>query len=132
MKPYFYRLLVELFVIGLVPLIFHFVENRLYAGVIAGTVFIALGFYVISPGLRSVAGRRALSFWAGLLHLGVSAFPLFISRLMQADTKFEDVRIMGMTGPNFHRFSTAVYTMMLVATIIDVCLAHRRRNVSIL
>ena len=127
MRPYFYRLLAELFVIVLVPVIFHFVTNRLHAGIIAGSIFIALGFYVIWPGIQNAVGRRALSFWAGCLHLSISAFPLFLTRLMQADSKFEDVRILGMSGPDFHRFSTVIYSLMLVATVVDVALAYRRR-----
>jgi len=127
MKLYFYRLLVELFVIVLVPIIFNFVTNRLQAGIIAGSIFIALGFYVIWPGIKNAVGRRAISFWAGCLHLAISAFPLFVTRLLQADLKFEDVRIIGMSGPDFHRFSTVIYSLMLVATLIDLVIAYRRR-----
>ena len=126
MKKFGYRLIAELFVVVLVPLIFHYIENRLYAGMVAGTVFIVLGLYVIAPGLRAARDRACFSFWAGLLHLGISALPLFITRMINASSKFEEVQVLGLPGPVFHQFSTAVYTVLLVATALDLVIAYRK------
>ena len=126
MKKYGMRLVAELIVVALVPLIFRFIENRLYAGMVAGTVFILVGLYVIWPGVRQPDERKCFSFWAGLLHLVVSGLPLLVTRVLNASSKFEDVMVLGLPGPVFHRFSTAIFSVLLIATSLDLLVAFRR------
>jgi hypothetical protein len=120
LKKLLYRLVAEIVVIVVVIGLFQIIPNRLIAGVIAGSIFIGLGFYVVYPGIRDSVFRRTLSFWAAWAHLLLSAFPLFLTRLFHAGSSFEDVRVMGLPGPVFHKVSTTIYMIMLIATLADV------------
>lgn len=126
MKFFAWLLFLELVVVAIVPIIFVNIESRLVAGMIAGTIFIALGLFVFVKGLRERAFRKTFSFAAGCLHLFLSAFPLFITRLMNYSKGFEDVRVMGLPGPVFHQVSTAIFSLLLLATVIDLVLTWRR------
>ena len=111
--------LVEVLVIFMVGAAFSLIENKLHAGAIAGSLFVLLGLWIVAPGLKNAEYRKRPTFFAGLLHLFGSALPLLISRFAQADLKFEDVRVMGLTGPQFHQVSNVIYMILMAATAFD-------------
>lgn len=116
---------VELVVGGLAPVIFKTISDRFVAGMVAGAIFVALGVFLVVLGLQSKGFRRTASFWAGCLHLFASALPLLITRIVNYSRGFEDVLVLGLPGPVFHRVSTTIFTILLVATSIDLVRAWR-------
>lgn len=128
MKRYFAGLLVlELIVIAIVTTIFRLIADRAVAGVIAGTVFVLLGLFIVRGGWRDRAKRTA-SYWMGCVHLFGSALPLMITRLLNWSTGFEHVNVLGLPGPVFHRVSTTIYMIMLIATVWDLVRASRAQS----
>ncbi len=128
MKRYFALLLfLELIVIGLVTAVFKLVADRLTAGAIAGTVFVLLGFYIVRGGWKDRTKRTA-SFWMGCVHLFASSLPLMITRLLNRTGGFEDVNVMGLPGPVFHRVSTTIYLALIIATIWDLVRASKAQS----
>lgn len=123
-------LLAEVVVIFMVIAVFRLIESRLIAGAVAGTVFIALGVFVLTPGLRNREYRRSKTFVAGCLHLFLSALPLFVTRLLNAATDFQNVSVLGMPGPIFHRVSTGIYVLLLIATILDWIQSRKKDRVA--
>lgn len=119
-RNFIYFLAAELIVIGLVLLIFRFIEPRILAGATAGSVFVALGLYIFVSGVRNVEVRRSLTFVVGSIHLFVVALPLMITRFLNSSLVFEDVRVLGLPGPVFHQVSSYVYLALIVATVIDI------------
>ena len=121
--------LAEWIVIGVVICIFKFTETRLIAGALAGSVFVILGGWIFLTGLRDRSFRRSLTFWAGCLHLFASSLPLMITRFLNQTTSFQEVSVLGLSGPTFHRLSTSIYMILLVATFID-WMRVRRKSVA--
>ncbi|MES2964926.1 MAG: hypothetical protein V4760_13630 [Bdellovibrionota bacterium] len=109
----------ELIVIGAVVLVFKLVSERLVAGAVAGTFFVALGIWIASSGWSDRGFRRTPTFIVALVHLFASALPLMITRFMNSASVFDDVRVLGLPGPVFHRVSTAVYLLLMAATVFD-------------
>lgn len=127
MKKYFgFLLLAELAVIAVVVTIFRSIPDRFLAGAIAGTVFVLLGGYIVVSGLVEKE-KRGLSFWLGLVHLFVTSLPMMITRLLNSSTGFAEVNILGLPGPVFHRLSTTIYMILLIATALDFIFAWRRQ-----
>jgi hypothetical protein len=123
----FFRLLcAEILTIALVICLFKMIDDRFKAGMIAGGFFVALGAWILLKGLRDQNFRRSATFWAGCAHLFLSALPLLITRTMYSQESFSNVTIMGMTGPVFHRFSTGIYFVMMLATGYDVFRTSRK------
>lgn len=113
-------LIAELLVIALVPAIFRWIEPRLVAGMVAGSVFVALGLLIFISGLLRPEVRRSYSFVMGCVHLFVVALPMVTIRLLNSQSAFEDVRIWGLSGPVFHKLSTWVFMILLLATAVDI------------
>jgi hypothetical protein len=127
-KFYAWLLAVEVLIVALVPVIFTQIQSRLIAGLVGGTVFVALGVFIVIVGAQVPAFRRTPTFWAGCVHLFASGLPLMITRLMNMSVGFDDVLVLGMPGPLFHKFSTAVFVVLVIATVFDLLRAWRRER----
>lgn len=112
-------LIIELAVIAAVTVIFKIIPTRLYAGAMAGTLFVALGVWIVISGVRDRQVRRSASFALGAIHLFVISLPMMLIRFLNASSAFADVRIFGLAGPAFHQLSSVVYLLLIVATLVD-------------
>jgi hypothetical protein len=110
----------EIFTIVFAIMIFRSIENRIFAGAIAGSVFSLLGLWIVVTGLRRREMLRTGTFIAASIHLFAVALPMMITRLMNQALEFKDVLIWGLPGPVFHQLSTAVYMLLLLATVYDL------------
>ena len=125
MKRYFgFLLFFELVVIGLVVGAFKLIPERLVAGAVAGTIFVLLGLFIVRSGWKDRTKRTA-SFWMGCVHLFGSSLPLMITRLLNSSGSFEQVDVLGLPGPVFHRVSTTIYLVMMAATVWDLVRAGK-------
>jgi hypothetical protein len=128
MKRIYLRFLIsEILMIGAVALIFRTIPDRVLAGVVAGTLFVSLGLWILVLGLVSIKSvdpdRRfwhSATFWAGCAHLFLTSLPLMITRLLNWSTSFEQVDVLGLPGPVFHRLSTTVFSVLILATAFDL------------
>jgi hypothetical protein len=127
-KFYGWLLVVEFLVVAAAPVIFTTIESRLLAGMLAGAIFVALGIFIVMIGVQNRVFRRTPTFWAGCLHLFGSALPLLITRLMNVSKGFEDVRVLGLPGPVFHRISTGVFAVLMIATAFDLIRSWRTKS----
>ncbi len=121
-------LLVEFIAAGLAPVIFINIENRLLAGMIAGTIFVALGVFILVIGFQSRPFRKTPTFWAGCLHLFGSALPLLVTRILNFSKGFEDMFVLGLPGPVFHRVSTIIFFILMLATAFDLVKVWRTQK----
>lgn len=117
--------LLEIAVICAVVAIFKIVSTRLYAGAMAGTLFVALGVWIVFSGFREKQILKSASFVLGAIHLFAVALPMMIIRFLNSSSAFGDVKILGLSGPAFHQLSTVVYLLLIVATLIDWYRFHR-------
>jgi hypothetical protein len=132
MKNVFGRFfVVELLAIVVAISSFSMISEKIVAGVIAGSVFSALGLWIFATGIWSEFRhevRISGTFWLGTVHLFAIALPMMITRLLNHSQEFKDVLIWGLPGPVFHRLSTVIYSLLLAATAIDFVLANRRKD----
>ena len=111
--------LAEAIVVGLVIAIFRIIENRIVAGAVAGSVFVLLGALIVGL-VWSKGGRwKALSLYAGSVHLFWVALPLLITRMMNTSMPFDSMYVWGLPGPVFHKISNYVYLVMMATTAVD-------------
>jgi hypothetical protein len=118
-SPFAQYFVAELIVIVSVIQIFIRVSNRAIAGLIAGSLFVALGVWIAYFGFIDPRMRKSASFWLALVHLGGSALPLLGTRLRNLNTPFEVLDVLGLPGPVFHQVSSTIYLMLIVATAAD-------------
>lgn len=112
-------------VIGAVVVAFKVFEPR-PAGLVASVMFLTLGLVTL---VKLPAPRvRFGTFWATLLYLFGSVFPILITRLMFWELEFRDVTIFGIPGPKYHGISGTIYLAMMAATFIDLLRLRWRRQ----
>lgn len=124
------RLVAEIVVIFAVTGIFKVIENRVWAGATAGAVFVALGVFVVAPALRDPGYRKRPTFAVGCVHLFFASLPLMITRLLNRGLEFQDVRVWGLPGPVFHRVSTGIYVVLILATVYDLAQTWKSKRVT--
>lgn len=117
MSRWFFLLgILELLVSATVVAIFRLIEDRFLAGMVAGSLFIAVGLLIVGRGLAERTFRRSATFVIGCVHLLAIAMPMVVVRLLNRDVEFREIRIWGMPGPVFHGLSEMLYLILLIAT----------------
>lgn len=129
-KRFLIYLTCEVLAIVVAMLSFRFIHWRILAGVIAGVSFISVGFLIIAPAWNHRHLIKTWGFPIALVHLFGVALPMFIMRLSKPEVVFAELNIWGMAGPDFHRLSTNVYFVLMLATTVDLLLAFRREHVA--
>jgi|GEM_PF-1531490 len=118
----------QLLAIVVAGLSFSLIDNRLIAGAVAGSYFITSGLYMVLRTSR-YSGKWTLLCWYPLLvHVFVISIPMVVTRFLNSERTFEEVRILGLEGPVFHRLSTTVFSLLILGTLIDIARLWRAKN----
>lgn len=110
----------ELLAIAVAGLSFSMIESRLIAGFTAGAYFLSFGLFVLYRIVRSGAMWKMLMTYPLIVHVFGISLPMLITRALSTDQAFESVFILGMPGPVFHQLSTTVFSVLMLATAIDL------------
>lgn len=119
-KDLLWFLALELLAVVWAGLVFRIFESRLVAGAMAG------GFFVLSASFMAYRAYHWPDKWisptwyAVLTHLFGISLPMVITRFLNAGVPFEQVRIWGLEGPVFHKLSTTVFSILMLATLVDL------------
>lgn len=113
-------LALELIAIVWAGAVFSLFTSRLLAGALAGAYFVLSAAFMLVRALRWPDRVKALTPYALALHLFGVSLPMVITRFLNADQPFESVRILGLEGPEFHRLSTTVFSVLMAATLVDL------------
>ena len=110
--------------------VFSILSNKLLAGALAGLYFVLSGLFMLMRARRWAHMGASLTFYLLLIHVFVISLPLQLGRFAQFERAFEDVRVLGFTGPQFHQASTLVFSCLIAATVIDWLRAWRSERSS--
>lgn len=118
-------LALQVLAIVIAGLSFSLIESRLVAGAIAGLYFLSSGIYMLMRAWSWSGKWASACFYPLLIHVFAITLPMLISRFMQSENNFEEVTILGLPGPVFHRLSTIVFGALVLGTVIDLIRAKR-------
>ena len=118
-------LALEIATIPFVIIIFKNISPRNVAAIIAGSVFVALGMYILK---KSWPYKKSITVYVISLHLFGFALPMLFTRLLYWNKKFEEIAIFGLKGPAFHRLSEALFSILIVGTLIDLTRTLKKKN----
>jgi hypothetical protein len=110
----------QVLAIAVAGLSFTLIENRLVAGAVAGSYFVSSGLYMVIRTHRYLGKWRLIYWYPLLVHVFLISFPMVVTRFLNSERAFEDIRILGMEGPVFHRLSTTVFSVLIIGTLIDL------------
>lgn len=120
----------ELFAIVWAGVVFSLLTSRLVAGGLAGLYFVGSASLMLYWASSWQEKWRSLCLYPLIVHLFVISLPMLVVRFLNADQPFENVHIWGLEGPQFHRLSTTVFTILMIATVVDLIrtLLHARKT----
>lgn len=124
-KDFLIFLGLEVFAIFWAGAVFSILTSRLIAGALAGSYFLGFGSWILFRLWRSGDAFRSVTLYPALIHVFVITLPMMITRFLNWDQPFEQVRILWLDGPIFHQLSTWVFSALMAATAIDAFRAKK-------
>lgn len=121
-------LVLQILAIVIAGVSFAVIESRLLAGAVAGGYFVLSGLFMVSRAVRWTDKWHSFAWYPLLIHVFVISIPMIVSRFAQYGLGFEEVRILGLPGPVFHRLSSSVFMVLLGGTVIDWLRIWRTRK----
>ncbi|MGZ3723768.1 MAG: hypothetical protein ACXVA9_12585 [Bdellovibrionales bacterium] len=112
-------LAIELFAIVWAGTMFTLLESKLIAGALAGGYFVVSGIIMLGMANHWPEKWKSITWYVLFVHVFVISLPMLMSRFAQMALSFEDVRILGLSGPVFHQISTTVFSVLIGGTILD-------------
>jgi len=121
-------LILQIIAIVWAGLVFRIFDSRLLAGFMAGAYFVGSGLYMLWRVWRWPDRIKALTLYPLAVHVFIISIPMMIVRLARTQAAFEDIQIWGLPGPVFHRLSTTVFMILIIATVIDLIRISRSKR----
>lgn len=121
-------LILQIVAIAWAGLVFRIFDSRLIAGFMAGLYFVGSGVYMLWRVGRWSDRVYSVTFYPLAVHVLLISVPMMVVRLAQTQSAFEDILIWGMPGPVFHRISTTVFMILIIATVIDLVRVSRSKK----
>lgn len=110
---------IEIFAIVWAAAAFSLLTSHLFAGALAGGYFVVSGIFMLSRANHWPMKWTSLTWYCLYVHVFAVALPMLVSRFAQMSLNFEEVQIFGISGPVFHNISTAVFSLLIFATVLD-------------
>jgi hypothetical protein len=115
--------------VPVVMALFHWIPERRVAALFAGTLFVLIPAAIlgIELGIRGV-GLRNWTVLGAAQFLLLSALPIFLLRVCNWDQSFENLSLLGLTGPQMHKLSNVTFMLMALMVLLDVIQQWRSRK----
>lgn len=110
---------VQIIQIPIVITIFKTVSDRQIAGLVAGSMF-ALVAILLMDHFYKKYGVKSPSLYFLMAHLFLITIPMLMFRLAYWGTPFDELSILGISGPSFHAFSERFYTLVILCSIYEI------------
>lgn len=114
-------LLISLSIIPIIILIFKNIHPKNLAALFAGSVFIFTSFIVLFLEFKNNRKKifSSFSFWGALGFLLFFSLPMFSVRILNYEIDFENLTILFMPAPQFHKVSNYGFMLMVLFFIIE-------------
>lgn len=119
-RQLFIFLALELFAIVWAGVMFSTLPSKIVAGALAGGYFVVSGVFMLALASQWPDKWKSFTWYMLFVHVFAISLPMLVSRFMQVQNSFEEVRIMGLPGPVFHNVSSGVFTLLITATVADL------------
>lgn len=129
MKISRYRIymLIHALIAVIVILLFKMIEERKVAALMAGSLFIVGPAYVLWKESKMGFALKRTSWWSSLVFLCISSLPIFLLRVIYWNEAFENIQVMGLSGPRMHSMSSYLFIVMLLGFFMDSFLEKREQ-----
>ena len=112
-------LILEIASIVWAAIVFSMIAQKMIAGALAASYFLLFSGFMFYRIMRWPKPWTAWTLYPLSLFLFGVAIPLTYVRFTHFDLPFSAVRILGMSGPEFHHVSTSVLGLLVIVTLAE-------------
>lgn len=116
-KVYLYQMEVFIIWIFVVTMLFRFVPSKQVAGAIAGFGFVLWPFLFLIYEWKQVERHKFYIFILSLF-LVTMALPIFLLRILNWESDFSDLSLLGIPAQGFHKASNVLYLAMVATSAV--------------
>lgn len=123
-------LILSFLTVPLVISIFKGIHPKNLAAIFAGSTFLCLSLFVIISEFNFDKTKIifSLSFWGAFLFMLIFSIPMLFTRIMNYDTAFENLEILMMPAPVFHKASNTGFLIMIGLFFINWILEIKKKK----
>lgn len=120
--------------VPLIIQIFTHVQPKNVAAVCASSTFVLLSLIIIFMEFKKKQNKIicSYSFWGAFVFLTLFSLPMLLIRVLHFNTPFEELKILFLPAPVFHKMANYGFILMVVLIIIQwtrtTILAQRKSN----
>ena len=116
-NPFIKVLLVQILLIVAVTFIFKVIPDRQIAAALAGVLFLLMPTGALWYCRQYMGLRNWIWSLSVILFLTCFSIPIFFLRILNWGIPFDQLQFLGISGPQFHYWSSKSYMVMMAATI---------------
>lgn len=114
--------------IPVVLFLFRFVGNRQTAAFVAGIGFIVLPTVILIHEIVACKLRSRIAILSCFQFLIFFAWPIFLLRIFNWETEFNDILFLGASPAILHQYSSWSYLLMVLAVVFEASLSWRNKK----
>ena len=130
LNRYLLYVILSFLTVPIVIFIFKSIQPKNLAAIFAGSTFLSLSLFVIFYEFTINKAKIifSLSFWGAFLFMMIFSIPMLFTRIMNYDTAFENLEILLMPAPIFHKASNTGFLIMMGLFFINWILELKKKK----
>lgn len=130
LNRYLLYLVLSILTVPIVILIFKNIQPKNQAAIFAGSTFLSLSLFVIffEFAINKTKIIFSISFWGAFLFMMIFSIPMLLTRLMNYHIAFENLEILLMPAPVFHKASNTGFLVMMGLFFINWILEFKKKK----
>lgn len=130
LNRYFLYLALSFLTVPIVIFIFKSIHPKNLAAIFAGGTFLSLSLFVILSEFKNNKKKIifSLSFWGAFAFMLVFSLPMLFTRIMNYDMAFENLEILSMPAPIFHKASNTGFLIMMFLFFLNWILEFKNKK----
>lgn len=117
---------IQVFVMIGVLLSFKVIPEKQVAALVAGLLFLVSSLGILLVELKQPDFKKRFTFWGTLAFVVLSALPILGLRVLNWGVPFDQLSVLGIPGPELHKFSNYMFFIMVVCLFIDVSIERQK------
>lgn len=130
LNRYLLYFVLSVITVPIVILIFKNIQPKNQAAVFAGSTFLSLSLFVIffEFAINKTKIIFSISFWGAFLFMMIFSIPMLLTRIMNYHIAFENLEILLMPAPVFHKASNTGFLVMMGLFFINWLLEFKKKK----
>lgn len=105
---------------------FKLIPEKQVAAVVAGLLFLVSSLGILYFEMKHADYKKRFTFWGTLAFVLACAIPILALRLLNWGVPFEELSVLGIPGPEIHKFSNYMFFLMVICLFVDISIERQK------